>query len=116
MTSTKDKLKTNYEITWCPGCPDFMILESAKKAFSDLIEQKFCRHEDISIVTGIGCHAKIFDYLNTSGFYGLHGRVLPTALGVKLGNPNLSVVGFAGDGDTYAEGMEHFIHAGRYNA
>ena len=116
MTSTKDKLKTNYEITWCPGCPDFMILESAKKAFSDLIEQKFCKHEDISIVTGIGCHAKIFDYLNTSGFYGLHGRVLPTALGVKLGNPNLSVVGFAGDGDTYAEGMEHFIHAGRYNA
>lgn len=116
MSSAKERLKTNYPITWCPGCPDFMILESAKKAFSDLIEQKFCKHEDIAIVTGIGCHAKIFDYINVSGFYGLHGRVLPTALGIKLGNPNLTVVGFAGDGDTYAEGMEHFIHAGRYNA
>ncbi|RLG10223.1 2-oxoacid:ferredoxin oxidoreductase subunit beta [Candidatus Pacearchaeota archaeon] len=67
------------------------------------------------MATGIGCHAKIFDYLNISGIYGLHGRVLPTALGMKLGNPNLIVLGFGGDGDTYAEGTSHFIHACRYN-
>lgn len=113
--NTKEKLGTKNEITWCPGCPNYMILESAKRAFVKIIEEG-TKQEEITIVTGIGCHAKIFDYLNTSGFYGLHGRVIPTALGLKLGNPNLTVVGFAGDGDTYAEGMSHFIHAGRYNS
>ena len=108
------EFKTNYEITWCPGCPNFMILESAKKTFTKLVESGV-NHEDIVIATGIGCHAKIFDYLNVSGFYGLHGRVIPTALGIKLANQNLKVVGFAGDGDTYSEGMAHFIHAGRFN-
>tara|TARA_Y100000310_G_scaffold320401_1_gene376830 strand:+ start:637 stop:1383 length:747 start_codon:yes stop_codon:yes gene_type:complete len=107
----KEKFNTSQEITWCPGCPNFMILDAAKQAFSNLgLDNK-----SLVTVTGIGCHAKIFDYLNTSGVYGLHGRVIPTCLGVKLGNPKLKVVGFAGDGDTYAEGMAHFIHAGRYN-
>ena len=118
MKSTKDKkieLGTKHEITWCPGCTNFMILESVKRAFAKLISEG-TKQEDIAIVTGIGCHAKIFDYLNVSGFYGLHGRVIPIALGIKLGNPNLTVVGFEGDGDAYAEGIEHFIHAGRYNA
>lgn len=114
--STKDKLGTNFEITWCPGCPNFMILEAVKRAFAKLIDDKFTKQEDIAIVTGIGCHAKIFDYINVSGFYGLHGRGIPTALGIKLGNPNLTVVSFEGDGDTYSEGMEHFVHAGRFNA
>ena len=45
----------------------------------------------------------------------MHGRVLPTALGLKIGNPNLNVLGFSGDGDAYAEGMEHLIHTARYN-
>ena len=110
-----NNLSTKQPITWCPGCPNFMILEAAKKAFSKLIASGL-RQEDIAIVTGIGCHAKIFDYINVNGFYGLHGRVLPTCLGITLGNPNLKVVGFAGDGDTYAEGMAHFIHAGRFNS
>jgi 2-oxoglutarate ferredoxin oxidoreductase subunit beta len=114
--STKEKLSTKHEITWCPGCPNHMILEAAKRALAKLIDEKVIKREDIAIVTGIGCHAKIFDYINTSGFYGLHGRVVPTALGIKLGNPNLTVVGFEGDGDAYAEGMEHFVHAGRFNA
>ena len=114
--SAKGKLGTDLEITWCPGCSNFMILESVKKVFAKLIDEKFTKQENIAIVTGIGCHAKIFDYLNTCGFYGLHGRVIPTCLGIKLGNPNLKVIGFAGDGDTYSEGMEHFIHAGRFNA
>ncbi len=106
------EFKTNQPITWCPGCPNFFILEAAKKAFAKLgVDNK-----DIAIVTGIGCHAKIYDYINVSGIYGLHGRVIPTCLGITLGNPNLKVVGFAGDGDTYAEGMAHFIHAGRFNS
>lgn len=112
----KIELGTKNEITWCPGCTNFMLLESVKRAIAKLIKEGGYKQENFAMVTGIGCHAKIFDYLDISGVYGLHGRVLPTCLGIKLGNPNLAVLGFAGDGDTYAEGMEHFIHAGRYNA
>lgn len=112
----KNELGTKNENTWCPGCPNFLILESVKKALNKLVDSGKYKQTDFAMVTGIGCHAKIFDYLNISGIYGLHGRVIPTALGIKLGNPNLNVLGFAGDGDTYAEGMAHFIHAARYNA
>lgn len=111
----KEDLSTTYTKTWCPGCPNNMILESVKQAITSLVENKTAKHEDFAMTTGIGCHAKIFDYLNISGIYCLHGRVIPTALGIKLGNPNMKVIGFAGDGDTYAEGMAHFIHAFRYN-
>jgi len=111
----KEKFGTKQEITWCPGCFNFMILEAVKRTLASLEKQGY-RQKDFCMVTGIGCHAKIFDYLNISGIYGLHGRVLPTALGIKLGNPNLKVLGFGGDGDTYAEGISHFIHACRYNA
>ncbi|MBU0760923.1 MAG: 2-oxoacid:ferredoxin oxidoreductase subunit beta [Nanoarchaeota archaeon] len=111
----KKPFKTEAEITWCPGCPNFMILESVRKTLMNLSEQGV-QQKDFAMATGIGCHGKMFDYLDISGIYGLHGRVIPTMLGIKLGNPNLTVLGFAGDGDTYAEGMGHFVHAGRYNA
>lgn len=107
-------LATKNENTWCPGCPNHLILESAKLALANLIKHGY-KHEKFAMATGIGCHAKIFDYLNISGVYGIHGRVIPTCSGIKLGNPDLTVLGFAGDGDTYSEGMAHFIHAGRFN-
>ena len=109
------EIGTNQEITWCPGCPNFLVLSVWKNVLAKLIKEGY-KHEDFAMVTGIGCHQKIYDYLNISGVYGLHGRVLPVCLGMKLGNPNLKVLGFSGDGDAYAEGMEHFIHAGRYNS
>jgi 2-oxoglutarate ferredoxin oxidoreductase subunit beta len=102
-----DKLSTKNESTWCPGCPNFMILEAVKKSINN--------PKNYAIVAGIGCHGKMYDHLNLSGIYGLHGRPIPTALGIKLGNPNLKVIAFGGDGDTYSEGMSHFIHAFRYN-
>lgn len=111
----KEKLSTSNGITWCPGCPNFLILESVKRALARFIKDGI-KQEQIALVAGIGCHGKIYDYLNVGGVSTLHGRVLPTALGMKLGNPNLTVLGFAGDGDTYCEGAAHFIHAGRYNA
>jgi len=116
MTNTKQKLSTKYPVSWCPGCPNNLILESVKLTLAKLIDSGKFKQSDFAMVTGIGCHAKIFDYINISGIYGLHGRVLPTCLGMKLGNPDLKVLGFAGDGDTYAEGIAHFVHAGRYNA
>ena len=62
-----------------------MILEAVKRALAEMINEGI-KQEDIAIVTGIGCHAKIFDYLNVNGFYGLHGRVIPISMGIKLGN------------------------------
>lgn len=106
--------RTNIPISWCPGCPNHMILESVRRAFINL-EKQGMKKENLVTVSGIGCHGKIFDYLDNSSFYGLHGRPIPAAMGIKFGNPNLKVVVFAGDGDTYSEGMEHFIHACRFN-
>ncbi len=97
--------------TWCPGCFNFQILAGVKKVL-----REYSLKNETAIVTGIGCHAKIFDYINLPGINTLHGRVLPTCLGMKIANPKLSVIGFSGDGDAYAEGMEHTIHASRYNS
>ena len=112
----KPNLSTKSENTWCPGCPNFMILESVKQTITKLIESGEQKQTDFAITTDIGCHAKTFDYLNLSGIYCLHGRAIPTAIGMKLGNPNLKVLSFAGDGAVYAEGISHFVHAFKYNA
>jgi 2-oxoglutarate ferredoxin oxidoreductase subunit beta len=108
-------LNTNTKPTWCPGCWNFQILAGVKNFLAKKIKSKENK-KNYAIVTGIGCHAKIFDYINLNGINSLHGRVLPTALGMKIGNPKLNIIGFSGDGDAYAEGMEHLIHAARYNA
>mgnify|MGYP001153167481 CR=1 FL=1 len=110
-----EDLKTQMEKTWCPGCFNSALLMAAKKAIVELVNNQRIKKENVVAVTGIGCHAKIYDYLNTNGFYGLHGRLIPTAVGIKIGNPDLTVIGFGGDGDTYAEGIAHFVHVCRYN-
>lgn len=110
-----ENLNTPITPTWCPGCWNFKILAGVKNYISSEL-QNGKKKEDFAIASGIGCHAKIFDYLNLNGINTLHGRVLPTCLGMKVGNPNLNVIGFSGDGDCYAEGMEHLIHAARFNS
>ena len=108
---TLDDLKTPEKNTWCPGCGNFGILMAFKKA---LIELELEREETV-LVSGIGCHGKMINSVNINGFHGIHGRVLPLAQGIKLANPNLTVVGFAGDADQYNEGWGHFAHAIRTN-
>ena len=108
-------IKSNFPITWCPGCPNYLVLEAVKRAVESLMKQGY-KQTDFCISTDIGCNSKIFDYLNLSGIYGLHGRAVATALGMKLGNPKLKVIAFQGDGAAYSEGMEHFMHAFRYNS
>jgi len=108
-------LETYCEKTWCPGCTNFLILEAFKRAVLEL-EKRGVRREEIVFTTGIGCHGKMFDYLNLNSFYGLHGRCLLNAQGIKIANPKLRVIAFMGDGDIYNEGISHLIHAAKRNS
>lgn len=101
--------------TWCPGCGNFLLFDALKKALISL-EKKGEKRENFVLVTGIGCHGKIFDYINLNSFYGLHGRAIPLATGIKLGNKNLKVICSVGDGDTYSEGIAHLVHAAKRNS
>ncbi len=104
-------LQTPKANTWCPGCGNFGILMAFKRAIVELGLER----NQVLLVSGIGCHGKMVDYVNINGFHGIHGRVLPIATGIKLVNPDLKVVGFSGDADCYDEGFEHFTHAMRRN-
>jgi 2-oxoglutarate ferredoxin oxidoreductase subunit beta len=110
MVDMKD-LASTAKITWCPGCGNFGIVSAFKSALVEVAADR----ERVVIVSGIGCHGKIADYVNVNSFHGIHGRVLPLATGIKLANPNLTVVGFSGDADCYDEGWDHFCHAVRRN-
>jgi 2-oxoglutarate ferredoxin oxidoreductase subunit beta len=101
--------------TWCPGCANFSIEMATKLAILELVNEGFSPLEKFVLLSGIGCHAKIVDYINVNSFYSIHGRVIPPAVGVKLAHPELKVVGFEGDGDAYNEGMAHLIAAAKRN-
>ena len=113
MTTIKE-LGTYAQNTWCPGCGNFGILTSIKKALTDLEDDGLDLNK-VAIVSGIGCHAKIVDYINVNSFYSIHGRVPPPMTGIKLANPELTVIGHAGDGDAYGEGIEHLIFSAKRN-
>lgn len=101
--------------TWCPGCNNFGILGVAKQVLAELVNSGETKPEEIVVLSGVGCHGKISDYLRVNSFYCLHGRVLPPAMGIKVANQRLKVIAFAGDGDAYAEGISHVVHAARRN-
>lgn len=110
MVDLKD-LDTSHKITWCPGCGNFGIFS----AFRNALVEVGLERERVVVVSGIGCHGKISDYVNLNTFHGIHGRVLPLATGIQLTNPGLTVIGFSGDADCYDEGWDHFCHAVRRN-
>ncbi len=108
-------VESDVENTWCPGCGNFGILNAVKKAVERLESEGFHRSH-LLISAGIGCHGKIFDYLNLSGLYSLHGRETATIQGMKFANPSLKVIAFGGDGNAYGEGLAHLIFAARRNS
>ena len=97
--------------TWCPGCGNFGILRAIKEA---LAQAGIAPHE-VLIVTGIGQAPKLPDYMTVTAFTTLHGRPIPVAQGAHLANHGLKVIVHSGDGDTYGEGGNHFMHAMRRN-
>ncbi|HNX17818.1 MAG TPA: thiamine pyrophosphate-dependent enzyme [Methanoregula sp.] len=107
-------LITPAQNTWCPGCGNFAIQHTLKEVLSGLLDEGRSP-DDVVLVSGIGCHAKIADYLNINSVYTLHGRTIPVATGLKLANPALTVICCAGDGDAYAEGLDHLIFAAKRN-
>ncbi|MBV8354859.1 MAG: 2-oxoacid:ferredoxin oxidoreductase subunit beta [Candidatus Eremiobacteraeota bacterium] len=96
---------------WCPGCGDFGVIAALKSALAELGRYP----KDVAFVSGIGCSGKISGYLHSYAFHGVHGRALPVATAVKLANKDLTVIAAGGDGDGYAIGAGHFIHAVRRN-
>jgi len=96
---------------WCPGCGDYGVLSALKQALADLGHLP----KDVAFVSGIGCSGKISGYVHAYAFHGVHGRALPVATAVKLANHELTVIAAGGDGDGYAIGAGHFLHAVRRN-
>lgn len=99
------------DIAWCPGCGNFPILNILKLALSELDIVP----EDVVLCSGIGQAAKTPHYLRVNYFNGLHGRALPPAIAIKTTQPKLTVIAESGDGDTYGEGGNHFMHTIRRN-
>ncbi|GAE34685.1 2-oxoacid:ferredoxin oxidoreductase subunit beta [Halalkalibacter akibai] len=103
----RNKVKPN----WCPGCGDFSVQAAIQRAAANVgIEP-----DDLAVVSGIGCSGRISGYINSYGLHGVHGRALPIAQGVKMANRDLTVIASGGDGDGFAIGMGHTIHAIRRN-
>jgi len=111
ITKTIETYKSDEKPTWCPGCGDFGVLNALYNA----VLKKGWEPKDIVLVSGIGCSSRLPFFVNTYGFHTVHGRVMPVAIGVRVGNPDLKVLALGGDGDAYAIGGGHFIHAARRN-
>lgn len=97
--------------TWCPGCGDYIILGALKTVLEKLDIDK----DKTVIVYDIGCIGNMADFVKAWGFHTLHGRSIPTAVGIKNANPQLNVIVIGGDGGIYGEGLSHMIAAARLN-
>jgi pyruvate/2-oxoacid:ferredoxin oxidoreductase beta subunit len=96
---------------WCPACGIGTTVNCFTRA---LIDSKV-NLDKVAIVSGIGCTGRVAGYANLDSFHTTHGRAIPFATGMKLANPELQVVVYSGDGDLFAIGGNHFIHAARRN-
>ncbi len=105
-------LRTNKMPTlWCWGCGDGVIL----KAFIRAIDKLGIKKDDMALVSGIGCSGRFSSYVDTNTVHTTHGRTVAFATGIKLANPDKTVVCVAGDGDALAIGGNHTIHGARRN-
>jgi 2-oxoglutarate ferredoxin oxidoreductase subunit beta len=103
--------KSTVKPTWCPGCGDFGVLASLYQAMARLELDP----ANTVVVSGIGCSSRLPFFVQTYGFQTAHGRVLPVATGVKIANPELTVIAVGGDGDGFSIGGGHLAHAVRRN-
>jgi 2-oxoglutarate ferredoxin oxidoreductase subunit beta len=111
LTRTVDDYKSDEKPTWCPGCGDFGVLN----ALYHVMREKNYNPKDVVLVSGIGCSSRLPFFVSTYGFHGVHGRAMPISTGVKVARPELDVLVMGGDGDAFAIGGGHFMHAARRN-
>jgi 2-oxoglutarate ferredoxin oxidoreductase subunit beta len=96
---------------WCAGCGHGTVLNGLLRA----VEQLGMSRNEIVMVSGIGCSARISGYVDFHTLHTIHGRALAFATGVKISRPELNLIVPMGDGDALAIGGNHFIHAARRN-
>jgi 2-oxoglutarate/2-oxoacid ferredoxin oxidoreductase subunit beta len=96
---------------WCPGCG----IGTSVNSFARALTEANLDLKNVAIVSGIGCTGRVAGYMNLDSFHTTHGRAIPFATGLKLANPKLNVVVYSGDGDLFAIGGNHLIHAARRN-
>jgi 2-oxoglutarate/2-oxoacid ferredoxin oxidoreductase subunit beta len=97
---TIDEYKSGVKPTWCPGCGDFGVLNAVYNA----LRARGYAPENVVLVSGIGCSSRLPFFSSTYGFHTVHGRTMPIATGIKVANPNLTVLALGGDGDAFAIG------------
>ena len=106
----KDRLNLQRFI-FCPGC----LIGTVILSITNALKESGLNFKDYAIVSGIGCTGRSSGCFKGPTFHTTHGRAIPFATGIKLANPRLKVIVLSGDGDLFAIGGNHFIHAARRN-
>jgi 2-oxoglutarate ferredoxin oxidoreductase subunit beta len=96
---------------FCPGC----LIGTVILSITNVLKENGLSFKDYAIVSGIGCTGRSSGCFKGPAFHTTHGRAIPFATGIKLANPRLKVIVLSGDGDLFAIGGNHFIHAARRN-
>ena len=110
---TLQKLRKNkkFPTIWCSGCGIGVVMGALIRA----IDHLGLKNDQVALVAGIGCTARIPIYLDFNTLHTTHGRALAFATGLKIARPDMKVIAIMGDGDALAIGGNHFIHAARRN-
>jgi 2-oxoglutarate ferredoxin oxidoreductase subunit beta len=112
-SETLHNLRKNkrFPTIWCAGCGIGVVMGSLIRA----IESLGLENNNVALVAGIGCTARMPVYMDYNTLHTTHGRALAFATGLKIARPDMKVIAIMGDGDAMAIGGNHFIHAARRN-
>jgi 2-oxoglutarate ferredoxin oxidoreductase subunit beta len=112
-SETLQKLRKNkkFPTIWCSGCGIGIVMGALIRA----IDHLGLKNDEVALVAGIGCTARMPIYMDFNTLHTTHGRALAFATGLKIARPDLKVIAIMGDGDALAIGGNHFIHAARRN-
>jgi 2-oxoglutarate ferredoxin oxidoreductase subunit beta len=112
-SETLQKLRKNkkFPTIWCSGCGIGIVMGALIRA----IDHLGLDNDNVALVAGIGCTARMPIYLDFNTLHTTHGRALAFATGLKIARPDMKVIAIMGDGDALAIGGNHFIHAARRN-
>jgi 2-oxoglutarate ferredoxin oxidoreductase subunit beta len=110
---TLQKLRKHkkFPTIWCSGCGLGVVMGALIRA----IDHLGLDNDQVALVAGIGCTARMPVYMDFNTLHTTHGRALAFATGLKIARPDMKIIAIMGDGDALAIGGNHFIHAARRN-